>query len=64
MIEFNQFNVLVMTAQNGGQVGLHISVAIFLAVVAIVFLVIAHHPRRSSTQLVQPGAARRWGLMP
>ena len=64
MIEFNQFNVLVMTAQNGAQVGLHISVAIFLAVVAIVFLVLRYTTLGRSLYAVggNPVAARRMGI--
>jgi simple sugar transport system permease protein len=64
MIEFNQFNVLVMTAQNGGQVGLHISVALFLAVVAIVFLLLRYTTLGRSLYAVggNPVAARRMGI--
>jgi simple sugar transport system permease protein len=64
MIEFNQFNVLVMTAQNGGQVGLHISVVIFLAVVAIVFLLLRYTTLGRSLYAVggNPVAARRMGI--
>ena len=64
MIDFNQFNVLVMTAQNGGQVGLHISVAIFLAVVAIVFLLLRYTTLGRSLYAVggNPVAARRMGI--
>ncbi len=64
MIEFNRFNILVMTAQNGAQVGLHISVAIFLAVVAIVFLVLRYTTLGRSLYAVggNPVAARRMGI--
>jgi simple sugar transport system permease protein len=64
MIEFNRTNVLVMTAENGAQVGLHISVAIFLAIVVIVFLALHHTTLGRSLYAVggNPVAARRMGI--
>jgi simple sugar transport system permease protein len=64
MVEFNRTNVLVMTAANGAKVGLHISVAIFLAIVAIVFLVLRYTTLGRSLYAVggNPVAARRMGI--
>jgi simple sugar transport system permease protein len=64
MIQFNRTNVLVMTAENGAQVGLHFSVAIFVAIVAIVFLVLRYTTLGRSLYAVggNPVAARRMGI--
>ena len=64
MVEFNRANVLVMTAENGAKVGLHISVAIFLGIVAIVFLVLRYTTFGRSLYAVggNPVAARRMGI--
>jgi simple sugar transport system permease protein len=64
MVEFNRANVLVMTAENGAQVGLHISVAIFLAIVGIVFLALRYTTLGRSLYSVggNPVAARRIGI--
>ena len=64
MVEFNRTNILALTAENGAKVGLHISVAIFLAIVAFVFLVLRYTTLGRSLYAVggNPVAARRMGI--
>src|SRR5262249_12302700 len=64
MIEFNRINVLVITAPNGAQVGLHISVAIFLVIVSIAFLGLRYTTLGRTLYAVggNPVAARRMGI--
>ena len=64
MGEFARSNVLVMTAENGARVGLHVSVVIFLAVVAMVFLVLRYTVIGRTLYAVggNPVAARRMGI--
>jgi simple sugar transport system permease protein len=53
-----------MTAANGAQVGLHVSVVIFLAIVVIVFLMLRYTTLGRSLYAVggNPVAARRMGI--
>jgi simple sugar transport system permease protein len=62
--EFNRTNVLTVTAANGAQVGLHASVAIFLAIVAITFLFLRYTTFGRSLYAVggNPVAAQRMGI--
>jgi simple sugar transport system permease protein len=64
MTGFNRFNVLVMTAENGARVGLHVSVVIFFAIVAVVFLFLRYTTLGRSLYAVggNPTAAQRMGI--
>lgn len=64
MSTFSAANILSMTAQNGARVGLHVSVVILLAVLAIVFFVLRYTVLGRSLYAVggNPVAARRMGI--
>jgi simple sugar transport system permease protein len=64
MTEFNRANILTVTAENGAQVGLHASVAIFLAIVATTFVLLRYTTFGRSLYAVggNPIAAQRMGI--
>jgi len=64
MTDFARTNILSMTAENGARVGLHISVAIFVAAVILVFLFLRYTTLGRSLYAVggNPVAARRMGI--
>lgn len=64
MTDFARSNVLVLTAGNGARVGLHVSVIIFVASVAIVFLVLRYTTAGRSLYAVGGNrvAAERMGI--
>ena len=64
MTDFARTNILSMTAENGARVGLHVSVAIFLSVLVIVFFFLRYTVLGRSLYAVggNPVAARRMGI--
>lgn len=64
MVDFSRTNVLVLTAENGARVGLHVSVVILLAVVAVVYFAMRHTVAGRSLYAIggNRSAATRMGI--
>jgi simple sugar transport system permease protein len=64
MTTFARTNILTMTAENGARVGLHVSVAVFLVAVVLVYLFLRYTTLGRSLYAVggNPVAARRMGI--
>ncbi len=64
MVDFSRTNVLVLTADNGARVGLHVSVIILLAAVALVYFIMRYTTVGRSLYVIggNRSAAERMGI--